>query len=91
MENETHNKYKFKILWKLYHHHYWGKRHTPIENVPKGLPPHEYGVCQALVQDLIKDGLLIPKKTGHGLDVSLNPKRSKEIKEFLDKYSTILR
>ena len=90
MENEAYNKYKFKVLWKLYHHHYIGKRHTPKENIPKGLPPHEYGACQAVVEDLIREGLLISKKTGHGLDVSLNPKLIKEIKEFLDKYSPIL-
>lgn len=91
MENEAYNKYKFKILWKLYDHHYIGKRHTPIENLPKGLPPHEYGACSSVVEDLIKERLLLPKKTGHGLDVSLNPRRIKEIREFLDKYSSILR
>lgn len=86
MKDENYNKYKFKVLWKLYHHHYIGKRHTPIENVPKGLPRHEYGACQGVVQNLIKEGILTPKKTGHGLDVSINSKRIKEVKEFLDKY-----
>ena len=91
MEEEIYLKHKFRILWKLYHHHYWGKRHTPIENLPKGLPPHEYGECYAVAEELIKDRLLRRKKTGHGLDVSLNPRSSKEIKKFLDKYSAILR
>lgn len=89
LEEEAFIKHKFRILWKLYHHHYWGKRHTPIENVPKGLPPHEYGICQTVVKKLIKMGWIGKKKTGHGTDVFLNPKFSKEIKRFIEKYSKI--
>jgi len=91
LSNETYNKHKFRILWKLSHHHYWGKRHTPIENVPKGLPPHEYGLCRDVIEELIKNRWIIKKKTGHGLDIYLNPRFSKEIREFLEKYSTLLR
>lgn len=31
------------ILDKLFSHGYIGKKHTPIENVRKGFPPHMHG------------------------------------------------
>jgi len=82
----TRNQLKFKVLWKLYHHHYWGKRHTPKNNLPKGLPPHERGPCLEVVEDLIRDGWLLIKKTKHGEDLSLNPRRANEIKRFLESF-----
>ena len=84
----TYDQLKFKILWKLYHHRYWGKHHTPIKNVPKGLPPHERGACFEVMTDLIKDKWLVKKKTKHGEDVYLNPKKNKEIKRFLEEFET---
>jgi len=33
----------------------------------------------------MKDIMLIAKKTGHGLDVSINPRRTREGREFLRK------
>lgn len=82
----TFQQLKFKILWKLYNHHYWGKRHTPIDNVPKGLPPHEKGICVDVIEDLLREGLLIRKKTKHGEDVSLNPAMASEIRRFLEEF-----
>ena len=78
---------RFKILWKLYHHHYWGNRHTPKENVPKGLPSHERGSCLEVVSDLVREGLLLRKRTKHGDDVSLNPRMAKKILEFLETFN----
>ena len=80
----TYQQLKFKILWKLYNAHYWGRRHTPRENVPKGLPSHERGRCLKVISDLVKEGCLIRKKTKHGEDVSLNPRMAKEIRKYLE-------
>lgn len=79
---------RFKILWRLYHLHYWGRRHTPKENLPKGLPSHEKGMCFEVISDLVREGILIRKKTKHGDDLSLNPLRAKEILEFIESFST---
>lgn len=82
----TSRELKFKIVWKLYHHHYWGKRHTPKENIPKGLPAHERGPCFEAVSDLVREGWLLLKKTKHGDDLSLNPRLAKEILAFLESF-----
>ena len=81
--NEESRKYRFKIFWYLYNHHCWGKRHTPLENVVKGLPSHAHGDCLRVAEELIKEGWLIVKPTSHGRDVSLDPHRSREVEEFL--------
>lgn len=79
---------KFKILWHLYTHGYFGKRHTPIESLKRGLPSHFKGEAIGVAWELIHEGLLIAKKTVHGTDVSINPRRAKEIREFLEKFET---
>ena len=79
----TYEEFKFKIIWHLFHRHYIGGKHTAIENVASGLPTSERGACMDVADDLIKEGWLVPKKTGYGLQVSLNKRMIKEIKQFL--------
>ena len=83
----TYEQIKFRIIWKLYHHHYIGGKHTAIENIPKGLPTSEHGACMGVVEDLVREGLLILKKTSYGMRVSLNKKRIKEIREWLEQFN----
>ena len=78
---------KFKVLWHLYTCGYFGKRHTPIESLKRGLPAHLKGEAVKVARDLIREGLLIAKKTAHGLDVSINPRRAGEVKRFLEAFS----
>ena len=82
-----HEKLKFHILWHLYNHHYIGRKHTPIENVAKGLPKDEKGECLKVAKDLLRspEQWLLPYPTKHGLDVRLNPAKLKEILEYLEK------
>ena len=68
---------------KLLEHGYIGGRHTAIENLVKGFPKHDRGSIAKAVKELIKDGLIIPKPTGYGLQVSLNSARIREIEEIL--------
>jgi len=75
---------KFKILWHLYTHGYFGKRHTPIESLKRGLPSHLKGEAEPVARDLIRDGWLVAKKTAHGSDVSINPRKAGDVKRFLE-------
>jgi len=81
--NNTEEQVKFKILWHLYHHGYFGKRHTPIESLKRGLPNHLKGEAENVARDLIREGTLTAKKTAHGLDVSIDPRRAMEVKKYL--------
>ena len=65
-----------------------GKRHTSIENLKRGLPSHLKGEAIKVARDLIREGLLVAKKTAHGIDVSINPRRAREVKEFLERFET---
>ncbi|MEK6963434.1 MAG: hypothetical protein AABX70_03340 [Nanoarchaeota archaeon] len=71
------------IVKKLFHHGYIGGRHTAIENLRKGLPSHFKGSVKEAIEELIQEGILVPKPTSYGLHVSLNHKKREEIQEYL--------
>ena len=71
------------ILEKMLRHGYIGGKHTSEDNIPKGLPKHMYGEVKKALKNLIKAGYIIPKTTGYGLEVSLDPHRIAEIHELL--------
>lgn len=64
----------------------WLHKHTNINNLPKGLS-NELRVSKnvkRVIEELIKEQILLSKPTNYGLEVSLNPKRIKEIEELAD-------
>ena len=67
------------ILRKLFRRRVIGGKHTAIEYVMSGVPGHAYGDAKKAAEELIKEGLLIPKPTSYGLQISLNPERLPEI------------
>lgn len=71
------------VLEKLYRHGYIGAKHTSADNLPKGFPSHRRGEVKDAVEELIKEGLLIPKPTAYGLQVSLNRHRIEEIERII--------
>ncbi len=71
------------IVKKLFHHGYMGGRHTDIENLKKGLPGHFRGDVRSAAEELIREGILLPKPTSYGLHVSLNPQKRAEIERYL--------
>ena len=77
---------KAMILHKLAKKRKWDESHTAFENVAKGVPPHLKGKLKDLAQELMKEGFIIPKPTGYGLQISLNVSRSEEIKSITRKY-----
>lgn len=77
---------KATILHRLARKRKWGASHTAFENVMKGVPSHIKGKMKEIGEQLVRDGLLVPKPTGYGLHVSLNTKKSEEIKQLIRKY-----
>ena len=63
----------------------WMHKHTNINNLPKGLSnslKSSKDVRKA-IDELLKDDFLLSKPTHYGLEVSLNPKKKKEIEELI--------
>lgn len=71
------------ILYKLLRHEYVGARHTASENVPKGFPRHLHKESMKTAEKLIKKGLITPKPTSYGMQISLNPRKLAEIEEII--------
>jgi len=69
------------IIKKLMRRRMWGHKHTNINNLLKGLPRHLWGSKQSkqAVDELLKLTILLSKPTNYGLEVSLNPKKRKDI------------
>ncbi|MCX9013982.1 MAG: hypothetical protein OIN89_04160 [Candidatus Methanoperedens sp.] len=81
MENS--NRVEIAILNHLFKHGYIGKRHTPFKNALKGIPMHQRGEAKAILENLIKRGLVSPYQTGHGMDVRINPDRIQDVKRII--------
>ena len=73
------------ILRKLVRHRMWMHKHTSIHNLPKGLPDNlrSKKEVKKVIEDLLKEGLLLSKPTHYGLEISLNINRKKEIEDFI--------
>ena len=67
------------ILDKFARHGWWNEKHTNYDNVPKGAPPHIRNKIKQIAEQLIKEGFLLKKPTGYGLEVSLNFSKKEEI------------
>lgn len=86
-KEELFDKYQLHILKKLFDMRCWMHKHTNINNLLKGLPPHirSRALLQKVVNRLIKNGLLLSKPTHYGIELSLNIKKKKEIEEFIER------
>lgn len=74
------------IVRKLYRKRMWLHKHTNINNLPKGLS-NKLRVSKQVkkaIKELLKERILLSKPTHYGLEVSLNPKKLKEIEELVD-------
>ncbi|MBI2127372.1 MAG: hypothetical protein HYU02_08710 [Thaumarchaeota archaeon] len=78
---------KLTILEKLYRAGIIGERHTTIESAVRGLPRHLKGDAMKAVKDLIKEGLIVPKPTSYGMQISLNPNKVKQIRALIGDFS----
>lgn len=74
---------KKALLRKLFKHGYIGGRHTSFDNLPKGFPSNLVKEIKKVAKEFITEGLLIGRPTSYGLQVSLNPRKLKEIKRLI--------
>ena len=74
---------KAKILFKLARRRNWGNSHTAFDNIKKGFKPREHNEVRKIAEILIKENYLFKKPTGYSLHISLNHKKSKEIKQII--------
>lgn len=74
------------IIRKLYRHRMWSAKHTNIHNLPKGLSNElrNSKEVKKAIKELLHEQILLSKPTSYGLEVSLNPKKIKEIHELAD-------
>lgn len=80
---------KTRLIRKLYRHGKWGASHTSFENLKKGFTQRDTGKqgskkVDKMGNELIKEGLILSKPTGYGLEVSLNPKMIDQVKMYLE-------
>ena len=73
------------ILRKLVRHRIWMHKHTSIHNLQKGLPDYlrSKKEVREVIEELLKQKLLLSKPTNYGLEVSLNIEKKKEIEDFI--------
>ena len=73
------------ILRKLARHRIWMHKHTSIHNLSKGLPDYLRGKKEVkkVIEQMLKQGILLSKPTNYGLEVSLNINKKKEIEYFI--------
>ena len=87
----TEDQIKATILLKLHRRGNWGGSHTAFDNLKKGWKEEDLGKhgvknVERLVKELIRQGLVIPKPTHYGLQLSLNPRQSEAIITFMRRF-----
>ncbi|MEK6891196.1 MAG: hypothetical protein AABX03_03585 [Nanoarchaeota archaeon] len=86
MDEKIEEDIKRFILRKLVRHRMWMHKHTSIHNLPKGLPDYLRNTKEVrkVIDELLKNNILLGKPTPYGLEVSLNIKKKKEIEDFIE-------
>jgi len=76
--------YRQFILEKMLRHGWVGGKHTHEDNIPKGAPPRECKPIKKEIKQLSKEGFFLTHPTPDGRHLSLNPRRSEELKEYIN-------
>lgn len=79
------------ILFKLHKRGNWGASHTAFDNIQKGFKDEDLGKhgakrVEKLAKELVRLGWIITKPTHYGLQVSLDPRVSDTITEFMKRF-----
>ncbi|MBI2578804.1 MAG: hypothetical protein HYW26_03775 [Candidatus Aenigmarchaeota archaeon] len=85
MDNEE---IRARLLFSLARKRKWGESHTAYENMFRQFKSESLGKAglknvENIADELVKEGLIIKKPAHYGLQVSLNPKKSQEIKKLI--------
>ena len=86
LSNLDYLRIKKNIIKRLYANKSFSKGHLLYERLTSGIPPHLTGFVNQVLEELIKEGLVIHYgKTKYGDAYQLNVKRLKEIEEIIFK------
>ena len=85
-DEELRNVLRATILKKLKRRGKWGGAHTSVDKLTSGIPKHLRGLAKEVVEDMIREGLLLTKPTSYGLEISLNPRKKAEIERIINEY-----
>ena len=77
------------IPFKLLRHRHCGGKHTSFDNLSKDQPKNVSKQIKETCKEMIKNDLILSKPTNYGLEISLNPRRKKEMIEIVSKYYDI--
>ena len=85
MDNEE---IRARLLFSLARRRNWGESHTAYEHIFRQFRSESLGKAgqknvKNIAEDMVREGYILKKPTHYGLQVSLNPKRSQEIKKVI--------
>ena len=84
LSNQDYQKIKKNIIKRLYSNHAFSKGHLLYERLTSGIPSHLTGFVKDVLEDLIKEGLVLHYgRTKYGDAYQLNIKKIKEIEEII--------
>lgn len=71
------------VLIKMLSDRYIGGHQLLSENTPKGKPKEDRKMIMKAVRKLANKGFFLMKRKHYGIHISLDPKKMKEIREYL--------
>lgn len=84
LSKNEYNGIRRNIIKRLYSNRAFVKGHLLYERLTAGIPPHLIGFVKVVLDDLIKEGLVIHYgKTKYGDAYQLNIEKLKEIEEII--------
>lgn len=84
---------EIELLHKFKRHKWIGRKHTSVDNLPKGFPPKYHGLIYESYGHLTQLEYFKIKPTKYGTEVSLNPRKmdkiSKVVNYFIENLSDL--
>ena len=84
MDSWTDGEIKGKILHKLTRAGKFQASHTAIENLQNGFPKDLVGKVKEMIAELKKEGLLLPKRTNYGEQISINLQKKEKVLGYIE-------
>ncbi len=84
MDNWTDAEIKGKILHKLARFGKFEASHTAIEYLQKGFPTHLIGRAKEMIEELKREGILKPKRTNYGEQISINVSEKEKVMKYIE-------
>lgn len=86
MDSWTDDEIKGKVLHKLTRAGKFQASHTAIENLQSGFPKDLVGKVKEMITELKKEGILMPKRTNYGEQISINLQKKEKVLEYIEMF-----